>query len=698
MRQGILVALLLSAFAVIAPGQTRTRIVQTGYFPVEHVDYDIIPANLEIRLYRTNSRSFIFESRVEHWDGSTWVYDGPGDINRILSTGAGSGQISLEIRGGDFSIPGARDVRMVSIVGIMGNVNITGNLGADGLGSFQSVSQVKISGSLLQQLEVTAPTTGMDLTVGGNLLGGIRTSSLAHLVVLGSGPHTGAITLTDGTLSGTGIFIAGEYAGTMTFPISTSAPITIGDPIAGGSFTGTINVARAVLSPITINGPCAGTMNLSTLTYWDSPVSAAITVGSVSTTGVIRVGSSLTGSVTVNERLRGVLHIQGSATYGGGDALGPIHVGGSLTGQIIVNGALRNATLEEDPLAASAEITVGGNVTSTGSVTVAQSVQRPVTVTGTCSGLVDLATLGNTTYPVSGAVTVGGVASGGIVRVNSSLTGPLAVNQNLNGTVDIAGSPTYGGGNASGLITVGGDVGGSLHVAGQLTSGIRINGSLLNGPNAYDIDVTGGMGSSGAITVDYDGWHAGHDWASGATVCVNGTTYTGNTPGARVYEITGCKGDMDNDEAVNWRDIDPFVAAMNQGTNYDALYPGLAGSRVFHGDINCDNFVTWADIDPFIALMNGSCTLGCAGLEELELQSSYSLAATDGTSDDAGAPPPNTAAGAGYSPAQTAALLYDNTTPANRALLGYLIDQNAATAPTTDLQDYWQTVASLLPE
>ncbi len=497
--------------------------------------FTVNPVNIEIR----NSSSNIY--KFEAFDDVTGL---PVDINNI-TVGGGVSTVSVMVHGDPSAGRsfGARNVYRLELVSAatssLVGLNISGNLQAGGIDAdnitgglgLQTVSgpifaltcsgTIYVHGDVSSTIRINGAFSG-GLSVDGGLYAEVKAASFGRLAVSGPGPHTGAITLTSGWLTGTGISIAGTYAGTMTFPVHTSAPITIGDPNNGGSLTGTI-------------------------------------------------------------------------------------------------------------------------------------------------------------------------------RVNSSLTGSLAINQNLSGTVDIAGSPTYGGGNASGPITVGGDVGGSIHVAGQLTSGIFINGSLLNGPSAYDIDVAG-MGDAGAVAIDYDGWHAGHDWATGAVVRVAGTSYTGNDTGARVYEITGCKGDLNNDGAVNWRDIDPLVAAMNDDPNYGTLYPGLGGSQTFHGDVNCDNHVNWRDIDPFVALQNQPCTLGCAELQELELLSMYSLAATDGTSDGAAAPRPNTAAGAGYTPAQTAALLYGNTTPDHRALLGYLIDQNAAAAPTTDLQDYWQAVAGFLPE
>ena len=59
-------------------------------------------------------------------------------------------------------------------------------------------------------------------------------------------------------------------------------------------------------------------------------------------------------------------------------------------------------------------------------------------------------------------------------------------------------------------------------------------------------------------------------------------------------------GDMTLDNAVNWRDIDPFVAAMSGKTAYYTAFPA---GYYYTGDCSFDGTVNWRDIDPFVALM-----------------------------------------------------------------------------------------------
>ena len=59
-------------------------------------------------------------------------------------------------------------------------------------------------------------------------------------------------------------------------------------------------------------------------------------------------------------------------------------------------------------------------------------------------------------------------------------------------------------------------------------------------------------------------------------------------------------GDTNTDGSVNWRDIDPFVTAMNGPIAYYAAFPA---GYYYTGDTNFDHTVNWRDIDPFVALM-----------------------------------------------------------------------------------------------
>ncbi|MCK4340196.1 MAG: right-handed parallel beta-helix repeat-containing protein [Phycisphaerae bacterium] len=70
-----------------------------------------------------------------------------------------------------------------------------------------------------------------------------------------------------------------------------------------------------------------------------------------------------------------------------------------------------------------------------------------------------------------------------------------------------------------------------------------------------------------------------------------------------------CPGDSNCDEAVSWRDIDYFVAAMNDNVAaWEAMFaPGTPSCSFENNDANEDGTVNWRDIDPFVALMNTTC-------------------------------------------------------------------------------------------
>lgn len=65
------------------------------------------------------------------------------------------------------------------------------------------------------------------------------------------------------------------------------------------------------------------------------------------------------------------------------------------------------------------------------------------------------------------------------------------------------------------------------------------------------------------------------------------------------------RGDMDCDAAVNFQDVDGFVAALISRQNYEVEYPGCVW---LNGDIDGDESVTSLDIDGFVdCLINGGC-------------------------------------------------------------------------------------------
>ncbi|MCK4342900.1 MAG: hypothetical protein KAY37_14395 [Phycisphaerae bacterium] len=70
-----------------------------------------------------------------------------------------------------------------------------------------------------------------------------------------------------------------------------------------------------------------------------------------------------------------------------------------------------------------------------------------------------------------------------------------------------------------------------------------------------------------------------------------------------------CPGDSNCDNEISWRDIDFFVAAMNDNVAaWEAMFlPGTPSCSFANNDVNGDGTVNWRDIDPFVALMNTTC-------------------------------------------------------------------------------------------
>ncbi|MBK8914037.1 MAG: hypothetical protein IPM64_05435 [Phycisphaerales bacterium] len=158
---------------------------------------------------------------------------------------------------------------------------------------------------------------------------------------------------------------------------------------------------------------------------------------------------------------------------------------------------------------------------------------------------------------------------------------------------------------------------------GQLLRKIEID---TDHGGAVTIGSSSALGSAAWVRINRFGERnsISGEWLSGATVRVAGTTYGRPTINAqnpypqsyiddRVYWVSAVKGDMQGDHLLNNFDIDPFTEALTDVTAYDANYPWLAESRVFHGDVGpvvsdvCtpngqfNNF----DIDCFTDLLTG---------------------------------------------------------------------------------------------
>ncbi len=75
---------------------------------------------------------------------------------------------------------------------------------------------------------------------------------------------------------------------------------------------------------------------------------------------------------------------------------------------------------------------------------------------------------------------------------------------------------------------------------------------------------------------------------------------------------TSCPGDSNCDGAINWRDIDFFVASQNDNVAaWEALHMSVYGHAPTcpfeNNDVDGSGSANWRDIDPFVAVQNTTC-------------------------------------------------------------------------------------------
>ncbi|MCK4340152.1 MAG: hypothetical protein KAY37_00325 [Phycisphaerae bacterium] len=114
-----------------------------------------------------------------------------------------------------------------------------------------------------------------------------------------------------------------------------------------------------------------------------------------------------------------------------------------------------------------------------------------------------------------------------------------------------------------------------------------------------------GNGPSESAAISEDGHYAAFgNWASNLVL--------GDTNGCGdifVRDLKYCLGDSNCDGRIDWRDIDFFVAGMNNNvTGWQNMFLPLAPTCPYaNNDVNQDGNTNWRDIDPFVALMGTTC-------------------------------------------------------------------------------------------
>jgi len=210
----------------------------------------------------------------------------------------------------------------------------------------------------------------------------------------------------------------------------------------------------------------------------------------------------------------------------------------------------------------------------------------------------------------------------------------ISVGGNMEGEIQVWRDeyPPPGPGHVLSDITVVGDLKGRILAQGDLTGNIVV-GANMTGEAAYiqvenlnstgldrgHIIVNGMFGAAVNCTVEilgqiigpafvcfnYDAPPPPDSWPvyPPSAVRVGANSYYETEPSLHIWGISNCRGDMDNNHALDFNDINPLVQAIGDPDGYDLAYPGLGGSRVWHCDCNCDFSCNFDDINAFVELI-----------------------------------------------------------------------------------------------
>ncbi len=492
--------------------------------------------------------------------------------------------------------PGCTDLGSVDITaatpGVLGECRIAGDAATqDDIRATSVSSLLEVAGNVENRIEIASLAS--DAAILCQELAGLTISSegtAGHIQIRGA--ITGAVECLGDVMSfdvsgdiQAPVRVVGNIAMCLVMPdLERSAIPNIYAPVYLDGRVGHLGLTAQVRAPVYVNGP-VGECDLQVTVYSELVLRCDY------------VWSAVASSIQIEPG--GVLEIHGNAQWWGSaqlphwwDVRGVLRIAGELRGHV---------TLYCDGIAEP----IAG-VFWIGSIPGELRIQ-----TGMAS---------------SGIVVVPGDVSGQLRRQKWPVVGPdVAVEGSiilgqLTGTMEIGTAalpiPLHA------AVEILGDVrGGTIKAFGDVKPAnanapsphIRIDGGFLSDgaePSVIDIDGTF-EGPGRFITVDYDGWDDADDWDPSCSITIGaGGPFNTNRPDLKLYRVSECKGDMDNDGLVTFFDIDPLVAAFGDGAAYNTAFPGLSGSRIWHGDIDCNGQVNFFDIDPFVARL-GICSAEC---------------------------------------------------------------------------------------
>ncbi|MGE0480340.1 MAG: hypothetical protein AB7Q17_07700 [Phycisphaerae bacterium] len=222
---------------------------------------------------------------------------------------------------------------------------------------------------------------------------------------------------------------------------------------------------------------------------------------------------------------------------------------------------------------------------------------------------------------VQASFTIGGdFASGAEIHSNESITGTFSFGGDFAGSMiaNLDGNSTSSSsGQFNAHVTVVGGFTGSILAKTRSGAGGEIRNKIdirADFSGSIVAESSSALSSPAWVRINSDAMLPG-TWESGGVVTVGGTTYS--TPAtynaARVYWVSHLRGEMNGDRFVNNFDIDPFTQALADPNDYDAAYPWLVETRVYHRDTGpltggvCtpDGAFNNFDIDCFTAILAG---------------------------------------------------------------------------------------------
>jgi hypothetical protein len=315
-------------------------------------------------------------------------------------------------------------------------------------------------------------------------------------------------------------------------------------------------------------------------------------------TGDVTIGGNLYDGITFSRN--GTTQVLGSGPHTAGGCCGDF----PFSGDVSINGSLSGNLVFRDEMAGT------------------------VDVAGAFSGIFQTRDIFSGTVQIQGNTSPGSGTPnfdvwqdmGGQILIDGSLGGLIDIDGDLvkPGRIEIADAVNQSDPNVP-AIHIHGWIDGTpaeepedpmVEVGGELDGIIAIDGGMNNAVNGPEIQVgsldPNDPNSLGAITIDYDGWNDADDWDPNAVIKVDTTEYTENTPAARVYRISKCKGDLDNDRDLDSVDQDAMDLTMPQ---YASARPGLLESHYHHADVDDDHDVDGTDA----TLLDWLITEGCTG-------------------------------------------------------------------------------------